>query len=1287
MSEELQLLVDEADAAQTAQSEDERFAQLASEAASRVSQEEAVGANGPAMSDNDAKEALRGRVEQEYKQQAESLMPSPEEIKARGDMPATALARETWNAALGLGAKIVDVPGHVAGGLFDIADNLTNSFASFQDLAEGSGMQGTMFGQLARYGRAGFDAVDPLTTPDPEDKNHPVRLLTNAIGGFYLTRSVGVLKNVTTALSQYGRVGVAGGDALTTAVASAFTLAEDANLINALRSFGVSEKEWFQYVDSDEDRPEFLNRINNGLTDAGAGLLIEPFIALAKTVKNSRLMAKLVSARAEEAGEQVLEGTLNAAREHATNTRDQLIDILGDPTQPLYVKPGAAPKPTKGALPATLPTLEKVGLTVDEAADSLVMRSEATGTPHVPEPMTEKFNWSRYDSEDDIKQVMSDMQEGFDPEIGRAVGKTRRHADVVVEAGELDGWEVVRSGMRGEDLQDSEVLAMRDFYTFATRKLVEVAKVHRASPTDATRAAAAKMLDIVRMTQRVVRRESAQASRRLGQFRIPSKEGQGYELYREVQELVGDADGESALETVLKVINREADLGKTSAVANTILNATGFKLGKTAIEEGMKRLYYFSLLSRLTTQIRNAAGGPLHLAVKLTEMKAANISRRLLTGVDDGVYDGETLNAAKAFMQGMGEALRLPQIAKSWRDADAALSGDFKAMMTAGEGTFDGGVYKAFKENRSRFGGSMVSGTHSPKTALPALPTHQMGHSVGENMLRVTRLLSAGVDYSLTVPMRGLNAVDELWKTSFERMEVNTRAYRQTVQEMRAGKLAPEAMSARMDFLSANPNASVRMHGALAAQQGTFTIDPKVYTGSFGSWINQTNKLPYVGPLLMPFTKAPTNIAFEGIRRTPLGALMPDFLRDIRSLDVKTRDLAWSRFLVGNAMLLGTIDFFMDGGNVRIVGDQRPKSIAEGQQKKRMNLDTMSIQLDMSGNNFAGEFVSIPFRGFEPVAFQLGIAANLLNFMEASSVSEQEMEWTDLVTTMVSSIAATLNSQTTLVSMQEFFTAMHEKRVAEYVANQITSSISPGITEQFVPLNDEIYRETFSLLDKIKAATPGLSDSLPAARDAWGYEKRRLPGWQGVLQPIIPRSYDGRDLQPIDRWLADHGVSVGEPSKKSARFRPGVEIAWSNYPRAFERYKYLAGQGLLEPDRDPDILVQAELGNIERPPSGWVSAGVGLVHELNLLVEGKHPNMQGVFDMLPTDEDKERFVAQAVSFYRSAAREKLIMNREEFGDLRVDVMTRTLEAGMAEPNIHKRQKLEMGFGAEVGNFE
>ena len=1116
----------------------------------------------------------------------------------------------------------------------------------------------------------------------PEEGKSAIRQLTTFVANFSsfrgLSAASGLKSGILKATGKYARTGGAVDSTLNSSAAVFFGAAEDANLLNFFHTMGVLP-EWMEGLTSTEENTGFQNRMNNLLVDAGmSALFAEPLTAYVMSVRANRRGVQSVAEAMADMGDETLKRQLDFDHKEAQVFWDEYMEHLGEPD----------PKGARITPPAHgtgLPKIEDpVGLTGEEAAASIAGRAKTAST--IVDMLTGHINYNRVDSPESVHRTMSDLADAFASETDEAIGPVQRLADIETPA-LRDSFDMVM-GRRSMNSNAPiwtipQVKGARALHVFTTHRLLELAESAGMAPTRAKEAAVLRLINVQREVQRQVAAVGAQYSRQLGSLRKAVSDGDGaVSLINDVDRILAEAaEGQASLGHVIASLNAASREGRVDAATNILgnldslkgLRAAGFKTG-----EAIRTIYYFSMLSRISTAIRNTVGNVAHMAMRIVEMKAANLSGNMLGHPE--VKDGETLQYIYGALGGFSDGLRLPQLKKLWKDVALGNVDEFGPALKEAA---DGGAIKSFAENASGYGIGKIG-----KSAVGGFSSEVWGYDPTKNFGRAMRVLDA----ALSVPGRSLVATDELFKSGFYRAESRALAFNQAVREAEAGLLPgvgknipfADPVGDRAAYLAANPSEATKLAAQKHAQSGTFTQQlPK--DGDIAGAIHGIRKIRVIGKLVIPFEQTPYNVNWEVLRRTPLGAVMPSFLSDITSTNARLVDQAWSKFLVGNMTLLGIYDFFTDSDKeVRITGDTMEYD--ELQQAKRMNLDNMQIQWTTRPGGFeTGHFVTLPYRGFEPIAGPFGIVANLLALQANQEQNDREIDRWDLYLGLGGAVATQFASGSMVSPLIDFMSiAEHpQSRTAKWVEHSLETLVTPGATSQFVGLLDPIYRETFTAFDRVKSKTPGLSSSLPPSYDALGRINQRAPGIYGVAGTAMPRVYSGEAPEPIDLWMTKNNENLTKPDKVDAQFREGVTIYWDDFPHAYAEYVRLAGDGLKYTGREQIIARRIKTHVIAGPPTGWDPAGLGFREEVNALIENRHPSrrMQNRFNEMGGGEDGEQvaFIRQAQSFYRRAAREVLAAD-PRFADLRAELDEKLFDAQVQETDRKKLRKLQLGFG-------
>ena len=1159
--------------------------------------------------------------------------------------------------------------------------------------------------------------------PEIGDNDSAVRAFSKFLGGFLLTRGMTARSQLAKGLASAGQragdmgkaVAVMAGQPRTAAFAEGagrvapqiidanlaagltgfWNTAEDENLVSFMHEMGLDE-EYLSFLAYDPEDSVFLNRFRNAVTETGFGLIADPAVELLRAFARGRLtLRKLTesadklkksyeSTRAVAPEGMITPGDIDWAAEEALgkSRRAKLVATLGDPSSEAPIIHRDRSSSTYGHVSSLLGLEEDI---VGEAAESVAGR--AAQAPFIDEPLLH-FNYARIDTSDDIQRVISDVADGFSDEITEARGGVRHLDDVQREAGNYDPFDLLLETRRTgkiPDLPDAEALAMREFHNSTAATLERLARLYSQNPDDeAAKVAFNKVLTIMRETQRIIAADKARASRRLGAYRIDAG-SRGHALVSELDKLGAAADSDRATKYLADLIAKSSIEGNSHHAQLLIHNldaASRLQRYGMGLKAAIDTVWYFSLLSRFGTTFRNTVGTGSHLGLRLAETQFAwMIGKALGTNATPG---GEALAGFVGAMRGFGDALRLRDILRAIDEdptgVDRALGRMNSDAMTE---AFDGGVYKAFRENESSFGigqaGPEAAGGFSPEI---------WGYNPESNFGRVMRT----IDALMSVPQRALVSTDALFKTAFYRAEGHQIAYRKASSDLDQGLITREQFSQTYERYLSSPEDAVLAQMTRAAQEGTFTQKMNPDSG-IGQVLKAASNVKFVGKFIVPFQNTPYNVSWESMRRSPLGIFMPNFWREIATEDPKRVEMAWSRYLMGNLFFLQAIDSVIQNpGFIRVTGEPaspegKQDALADVAQRKRLKRTDLSIDFKRPGTGTFEQdgFVTVPFNGYEPVVYPLIMASRFVELMEAGALSDEDAETDDLAAGVVIGMAEGILNQPTFTGMYNAIKAMdnpnHDtKGGAAFAENLLVTYAVPGAVSQFTALTDGYYRTAFSTMDKIKARAPGLSNTLPVTHDVWGRPIRKtVPGLAGLLMGSSAfRVISGEDIAPTDAWLESNFAVIKPPSKKSVEFRPGVRVEWERFPREFEDYKVLAGT-IDDPQTLPSYIARMQVGADRRPPSGWANpVQGGMLRNLDLLVEGQHPTMQDKWDNMTDGENGTRvaFVRQVVSYYYAAARDELLA-RPENAELRAAVEVQALDEQLAEPDPFRRRALSL----------
>jgi hypothetical protein len=166
---------------------------------------------------------------------------------------------------------------------------------------------------------------------------------------------------------------------------------------------------------------------------------------------------------------------------------------------------------------------------------------------------------------------------------------------------------------------------------------------------------------------------------------------------------------------------------------------------------------------------------------------------------------------------------------------------------------------------------------------------------------------------------------------------------------------------------------------------------------------------------------------------------------------------------------------------------------------------------------------------------------------------------------------------------------------------------------------DPYQRAVYSMLDAIKARTPGLSETLPPLRDVWGDPIKHESGMGKAYDLLSPFATRQPTDSPIDKEIVRLGANVNLPAA-NVSFGQGASVDLRKTPEIYSRYVELAGNAYKDP--------------------AW---GLGAKDLLNQIVSGSHP-LSPVYNMKSDGPDgmKAEMIKGIMNQYREGAKQQLL---------------------------------------------
>lgn len=739
------------------------------------------------------------------------------------------------------------------------------------------------------------------------------------------------------------------------------------------------------------------------------------------------------------------------------------------------------------------------------------------------EAKDDAFNFSRIDTEDDVKELFNATEAAFQKEIDAARGGAHVSFDEIKEMAEMTG-----GGLKSlEELyQGTEGLAHR-FYAHramlvaSAEKVVELARMAKESDSSFNIIAANKQIKLHAMIQAKVNGVQTEIARAMAAMRLTA--GSADFAVNEANSLVEALGGRHAQ---LKFISDLADI-PTPGGLNQAIRMGAMARTRSALTESITMGKLWSPV----THVANLTGNLLVAIGSIAERGGAAAIGSVFRNGDDVVRAGEVKAQFFGMLGGLQDALAITKAGRGALGdaAKEAISGNFKEaanVLSANADEF-GSAYKAAAlgqpTGRSAIHMTMDTDTRSI-TAAKLLPMDapQWARTFVDALGTLGR-----------VPGHALAFGDEIFWSLNYRGELRAQAYRKAAGEGLQG----DELISRVASLLQNPSPDIRGFAIKAAEEGTFTTP----MGKFGNGFMQTVDAANLGPLpvgrmVVPFIKTPYNILRYFGERNPLTAGLSAQVREDFIAGGARRDIAIAKMVTGSTMLmLGTTlaaGLDIGGSHVQIIGGGDMKKSAE----KVGGIQAYSLKV---GDTYYS------FNRMDPFGMFLGLAADFNDI--SSHLDESSMG--DVVSAAVLSMSRNLASKSYLSGLSDLMESLTEAskgntvKLRKWADNQAASAIPfSSAFNTAKKIDDPVQREVWDTIDAIKAKLPGFSKDVPPVRNVFG-EEVTLKGGLGpdMMSPVMTST---ESSDPAAKEIARLNVDLQMPSRTlaSAPGAPSIDL-------------------------------------------------------------------------------------------------------------------------------------------------
>ena len=980
----------------------------------------------------------------------------------------------------------------------------------------------------------------------------------------------------------------------------------DGNVADLIQKVPALQNPITDFLSSKPDDSEIEGRLKNALTGVGFGELTNGVLAGLKMLRGG-LAAK------EAMGPSLAEGE-SAPAPTGVET-PAAFKFLGDPDatpdQPLASIRGETQKAAAAQDATADLTPEGVAKMGEPAPEGEVAGPRVPGATEAQAKEPEVYiNFARIDTPDDVKRTLSQLADAQKDNIDVAARGIQTFEATKLGAQFQDAWKVLMDRRIGQPLNDQEMLAGRQLLAQSAMKADTLTDMAIQNPTPENVFAWRKQMQTHAMIQAEVTGGMREAARTVSSGRIPVS-GQG--AIDRMSAITGQLDQMGGLKSnmdFLQATKALIDSGKLEDLGN-VAEKTLYAKTRDALITGWTN----GLLTNPLTHVKVNLSNIGTIALRLGETRLAEAADHAM-GVD-GVPVGETAQTTAGLVSALKDSFRYVGKLMTAPVKFEPNSNTITMPETTPNPVTD--AAKAFKSGHYSVGeDTQPDWAQTGQESSNALSIADSGW-VG----KATDLASSVV----TSPGRALAGEHEFYRSIGMRMELNRFAYRQAMNELGSRKIEADQVAGRVADLVENPTQNITTQAVDGMTYQTFTDAP----GKLAQHIEGIREDFPLLRVVIPFYKIPSRIMSFTFERTPLAPLMAGWRADIAAGGAR-QSMALAKTGVGSSIMLAASDAVLNG---QITGGG-PKEAG----KRQAMLDQGWLPYSVKTPD--GRWVQ--YNRLETVGSSMALAADITettrNYFTAVNGDNSDVE--KLTAAGIAAIANNVTSKTYFEGLSRFFDTISDPRAnAEGTLKSFAGSVIPAGVGAADRQTDPYQRATYSMMDAIKAKTPGLSESLAKARSLWGDPIEHASGLGKAYDAFVPFASKEPNPQPIDQEIMRLQMNANLPAA-SATFGRGANSAKINLqkdPEMYSRYVELAGHDWKDP----------AYGNL------------GAKDLLNQVVSGTHW-LSPIYNMKNDDPaagesySKAGMIKSIMDQYREGARSQLL---KEYPQLQQEVTEKT----------------------------
>lgn len=556
---------------------------------------------------------------------------------------------------------------------------------------------------------------------------------------------------------------------------------------------------------------------------------------------------------------------------------------------------------------------------------------------------------------------------------------------------------------------------------------------------------------------------------------------------------------QSKIGEVMSMVANDMDINRIAdqiATMDTTKGINGLVQAQDSLgTKGMKVFvenFIASILSGVKTQIVNTSGAALRLGMDIPDTMTASIVGKMMPDSQEKVMADEALAKMFGLVNGFQDALQT-----GWKVAKTAEP--------------YGGIDKLDMLHQKAISSEYLG---LQKDSITGKMVDTYGTIVRAPLERV------------------MGGIDGFFKVLGERSQLAALAYRKAAQ---SGLEGDEATKYLNDLMT-NPTPDMIQSMEDFALDVTFQ-KPLGETGQ--AFQNVVNKSPAL-KLFVPFIKTPTNLMKQAyLERTPLGLFTQQYKDDVAAGGARAQ-MARAKMINGTMLATSALTWAMSG---TITGSDPKDSKA---RNARHETGWRPRSFVFENEDGTKEYVS--YDRAEPFSYILGTISDLVEYQDQVRYddpdSDADKQVEDAVAGLVAAFATNTVDKTFMTGIQSIMQVMTDpKRYGKnYIANMMNGVLPmSGIRRDLAKIDDDLAKEAFTVVEKLKRSTPGFNKDLPNRLDNYGDPIR----YDTVLNPW-PKVAETKDKVKLEvQRLAKEtrSVAITKPMNRIE----GVKLSAEQY--------------------------------------------------------------------------------------------------------------------------------------------